>query len=212
MQYKEFWEHVKEIHQLFKTLKPLFREDRERLWTRFDEICKQTKDAQTREQNARKNNSQWKRRIVESKITAAYQAVHYAQDTDELRRARGLLSEAREIMKDSWDGLGHIGGFTPFAAQGPLILTREDREACWQHWKEVEDYLNQRWRAFSEERDRVLSNNYAHFKSQPNHAQNVAYNGDGLIESGFLRQRGGCQSLTDFMGPYIVKLALNLMI
>jgi hypothetical protein len=30
--YKEFWEHVKQIHELFKTLKPLHREDRERLW------------------------------------------------------------------------------------------------------------------------------------------------------------------------------------
>ncbi|MGH9825189.1 MAG: hypothetical protein ACREDR_18320, partial [Blastocatellia bacterium] len=56
---------------------------------------------------------------------------------------------------------------------------------------EVEDYLNQRWRAFSEERDRMLSNNYAHFKSQASHAQNVAYNGEPKEAKGLIKEIQG---------------------
>jgi hypothetical protein len=31
-QYREFWVHARRISAMFKTLKPLFREDREQLW------------------------------------------------------------------------------------------------------------------------------------------------------------------------------------
>ena len=37
-QYREFREHSEEIVSLFKTLKPLFHDDRERLWEEFCRI------------------------------------------------------------------------------------------------------------------------------------------------------------------------------
>ncbi len=37
--YKSFWAHAKEISAAFKTLKPLWRADRERLWEEFGVLC-----------------------------------------------------------------------------------------------------------------------------------------------------------------------------
>jgi hypothetical protein len=71
-QYKEFWDHAKEISNLFKTLKPILKEDRERLWERFSSVCDETKRTQNREREARKNDSRQKRDLVESKIKEAY--------------------------------------------------------------------------------------------------------------------------------------------
>ena len=45
-QYKDFWAHVGSINQLFKTLKPLNHSDREILWKRLGQICKDVKSKQ----------------------------------------------------------------------------------------------------------------------------------------------------------------------
>lgn len=168
--YKEFWDHAKNINELFKTLKPLSKDDRERLWAKFDNVCKTTKEAQTREQEGRKNNSRWKRDLIESKITAAERMVKYAKSMDELNEARSIFIEAKEMMPDSWDGLGPVGGFTPFAAQGPLILIRQDREAVWEQWKAANDFLYERRKEFQRERDRVREENYTYFRSKASNA------------------------------------------
>jgi hypothetical protein len=56
-QYDEFWAHAKQISAMFKTLKPLFREDRERLWVAFLATWEEMKVVQAREREARLNNS-----------------------------------------------------------------------------------------------------------------------------------------------------------
>jgi hypothetical protein len=49
----DFWEHAGRISEMFKTLKPLFGEDRERLWAAFSTACEDTRKAQAREREAR---------------------------------------------------------------------------------------------------------------------------------------------------------------
>src|SRR5271154_7045583 len=66
--YSDFWEHARRISEIFKTLKPLFQEDRERLWSAFSGACEDTRKAQAREREARLNDSREKRDLVMSKI------------------------------------------------------------------------------------------------------------------------------------------------
>ena len=61
-QYHEFWTHAKEISGMFKSMKPLIREDRERLWTKFSSICEETKKNQEREKELRRAGSKKKTR------------------------------------------------------------------------------------------------------------------------------------------------------
>jgi len=44
--YQDFWNKAKEITGLFKKLKPLARDDRDLLWTRFNTLCREVKENQ----------------------------------------------------------------------------------------------------------------------------------------------------------------------
>lgn len=55
--YRSFWAHVKEINELFKSLKPIDKEERERLWTRMTTLCENCKEQQQREIDNRKHKS-----------------------------------------------------------------------------------------------------------------------------------------------------------
>jgi len=66
--YDEFWAHARRISAMFKTLKPLFREDRERLWAAYSAACEEVKGAQARERESHRADSWEKRELVMSKI------------------------------------------------------------------------------------------------------------------------------------------------
>jgi len=53
-QYKKFWEHTRVVSGMFKNLKPLRREDRERLWAEFNSICEEVKRKQNSDSENRK--------------------------------------------------------------------------------------------------------------------------------------------------------------
>lgn len=55
--YRVFWQRQKEVMALFRA-KRLRREDNERLWARQSALCAQMKEIQTREREARYNESQ----------------------------------------------------------------------------------------------------------------------------------------------------------
>jgi len=91
--YRAFWAHVREISDMFKTLKPLRREDREMLWQRFGSLCEDAKSKQGSEIENRKFKSDQHRRYV----------------LDEVEHSRpvslfGFLSPDVEEMK----GLGRL--------------------------------------------------------------------------------------------------------
>ena len=55
--YKAFWNHVKEINELFKTLSPLPRDERNDIWKRLNVICEDVKRQQNREVESAKYKS-----------------------------------------------------------------------------------------------------------------------------------------------------------
>lgn len=69
--YKEFWSHAREISQLFKTLKPLNREDREKLWGKFNSVCEEVKSKQNSEHETLKYKSEQYRKSILSEIEKA---------------------------------------------------------------------------------------------------------------------------------------------
>src|SRR5712692_477688 len=88
--YDEFWAHARRISEMFKTLKPLFQEDRERLWAAYSSACEDTRKAQARERETRRNDSREKRDLVMSKIREAYFQAKGATDSAEFADAEAL--------------------------------------------------------------------------------------------------------------------------
>ena len=167
--YDEFWAHARRISEMFKTLKPLFREDRERLWAAYSTACEEMKQAQAREQESRLNDSREKRDLVMSKIWEAYFQAK-AADSAEFAQADALLGEALAWMKNGWEGLNTITQLiSPILSSG--IMKWEDREECWAEWKDAKDLLRLRrdefyadmcatragrWRDWVEENDDLI--------------------------------------------------------
>jgi hypothetical protein len=142
-QYDEFWAYARRISATFKTLKPLFREDRERLWAAYSMACDETRKAQVREYEARRADSREKRDMVKSKIREAYFQAKEAGDSAEFAEADALLSEALAWMKNGWEGFNTITQLiSPILSSG--IMTREDRQECWPDWKEAQELLRLR--------------------------------------------------------------------
>jgi hypothetical protein len=155
---------------MFKTLKPLFREDRERLWAAYSTACEEMKQAQARERESERADSKEKRDLVMSKIREAYFQAKGAASSAELAEADALLREALAWMKNGWEGFNTITQLiSPILSSG--IMTREDREACWAEWKEALELLRlrrdefyaemratrvDRWRDWVEENDEMI--------------------------------------------------------
>ncbi len=139
--YDEFWAHARRISEMFKTLKPLFQEDRERLWAAYSTVCEDMKQAQGRERKSQEADSHEKRELVMSKIREAYFQAKEAADSAEFAQADALLSEAVAWMRNGWEGFNTI---TQLLTLRPGIMTREDREECWVKWKEAKELLRLR--------------------------------------------------------------------
>jgi hypothetical protein len=141
--YSEFWEQAKRISVMFKTHKPLFREDRERLWSVFSAACEEMRRENAREREARESESREKRELVMSKIREAYFQAKAASDSDEFAEADALLSEALAWMKNGWEGFNTTTQLISSALSSG-IMTREDRTYCWAEWKEAKGLLRLR--------------------------------------------------------------------
>jgi hypothetical protein len=102
---------------MFKTLKRLFQEDRERLWSAFSAVCEDTRKAQAQERESRLNASRDKRDLVMSKSSEAYFQAKGAADSAEFAEADALLSEALAWMKNGWEGFNTVSQLrAPFSA------------------------------------------------------------------------------------------------
>jgi hypothetical protein len=141
--YDEFWAHARRISEMFKTLKRLFQEDRERLWPAYSAACEEMKGAQARERESQRTDSWEKRDLVMSKIREAYFQAKEAADSEEFAETDALLSEALAWMKNGWEGFNTVTQLiSPILSSG--IMTREDREECWAKWKEAQELLRLR--------------------------------------------------------------------
>ncbi len=153
--YGEFWAHAKGITEMFKTLKPLLREDREQLWERYQSVCEDVK----RKQNEEREESRRNREIIESLITDAYHQaggesgpMGVQVDKEDLDKAGSTQTDALRRMKET-------------------RFFREDREALWKYWKETNEKIF--WK-----RHETQESNFLHAKEEASSAIDTAYYGD----------------------------------
>lgn len=135
----EFWAHVKRINEIFKTLKPLRQEDRERLWMELGSICEAAKKGVER----RGLQSEGKRDLILNKIRDAATLAWGLTSTEEFSLAEAALREAMQWMKSGWEGFTFTTKiFQEMVLLDDGVLTKKDRDRCWQEWKRVKEILN----------------------------------------------------------------------
>ncbi len=139
-QFRAFFEHERQLHALFKDLKPLHAADRHRLWGVFKQIGAEARRQQQEEWESRRYQSIEARETIEEKIRTAESLTQGAPGVSEYRKADSLLNEVRALLASS-------------ALNSPgQVLIGPDRRACWDRWRAVRDTLRQR-RGGLQERD-----------------------------------------------------------
>ena len=102
--YRGFWAHAKKISQLFKELKPLKKEDREGLWSKFSLTCDETKQRQKSENKDRVWKSERLRDDILSEITSAEVITLFGfdpPDVEEMKRLSQILKRAGRMLSDN---------------------------------------------------------------------------------------------------------------
>lgn len=106
--FRDFWTHVRRISDMFKTLKPLLKEDRERLWGQFGSLCEAAKQEQQKEQKENTSGSAELRDQILREAETARPCTLFGFDPPDvqemkrlstsLRNAGGMLSRHKNEM------------------------------------------------------------------------------------------------------------------
>ncbi len=120
IKFKEFWDHSREMTELFKTLKPLLKEDREELWASFRTICDNTKRKENEERDRFFYNSKEKKELAWIDMNEAYHYGHGAQGKKDIESANFHLQKALARLKDT-----------------TVRLTKEHSQECWDKYNEA---------------------------------------------------------------------------
>ncbi len=138
-QYREFWDEAKEIPNLIESLTPFPPNEKERLLEEYEHICRKMKKRQQQEWEGRREQSRLNRTTIEQKIQEARSIAESApEDMKILTKAQSLLKEALAKLKNN-------GGNTDSESADAAIQTvflREDRQVCWDKWREMNDFVH----------------------------------------------------------------------
>ncbi len=100
--YGAFWAHAKEVSQMFKTLKPIRREERERLWQKFSAACEETRDRQNSENEGRRFKSEQHRSDILAEAERARPCdlplPGLGIDVQEMKALGQVLREAGQLL------------------------------------------------------------------------------------------------------------------
>jgi uncharacterized membrane protein len=101
--YGDFWRHAKNIVQLFKSLKPIRKEDREELWERYSSLCDETKQTQDNEFQEKQCTSERHKRDILSEVSSAAVQDLFGfdpPDIEEMKSYSQKLKNARRMLSD----------------------------------------------------------------------------------------------------------------
>lgn len=146
--FKEFWDHAKAVSHMFKTMKPLLKDERESLWENYSKVIESVKERQAIELE----DSRQKRGGIEFCLREAENWTGGASNREELEEAREKHSKALDMIKEG-------------------RLRRGDREACWEKWNEVKEKIFYK-------RQEIQSNNYSELKDDASQCLNDAHYSD----------------------------------
>lgn len=122
--YKEFWSKASEIRELFKSIKPLLREDREPLWENLNNLCDKVKSRQNKERESFQRDSENKKKDVIYLIKQAKIYTAEAHDRDDINTAKEYLQNALVKLKDQ-----------------DTRMSKEDNNECWELYKEASEKI-----------------------------------------------------------------------
>lgn len=140
-----FWDEVKEITELFRITRPIRREDRDRLWARFQEAIDSVKRIQAQE----RSHSEGQVPILIDRINDAKRSAQYAEDASP-------FNEAFDILADVKVQIGKAG------------LTRQDRGRVWDMYREAQNLVHE-WR------NNVQSKHHQHLQWRLDQVDSQAY-------------------------------------
>jgi hypothetical protein len=128
--FKSCWEKVAHVRSLLSTLRPIRKEDRDKLSTRLNEQRSALKHLQDEYWLERKTTSDRVREYVLNDLRSARLSAHSAQGVDGLREAEEKLEQTREKLmvrdRDSW---------------GSQLL-KEARDECWEAYRQVREAVH----------------------------------------------------------------------
>ncbi len=155
--YKEFFEHAKSVGALFKSLKPLPHEEREKLWQEFSALCDDARAQQNAEREEQKLASLELRGKLEAQLVELAQSGPNAKYADDFNDFSNKMRAVREEFTGTKD------------KPGPLVP--RDREALWKLWKSTDEAIWQHRKAIRDE-------NYAAGKEHMALCAEIAAHGD----------------------------------
>lgn len=169
--YREFWAKTKEIAETLKTTSPLPEVERERLEDRFQRICRDTKRRQSEEWESIVAKSRKRREQIEHNIDEARSWAEDSPDNiDILSKAQSQLSEVLSWLKEENSAGTNENESQDSTAEAARLL-REDRQACWDKWREANDLVFGR-------REAIWNANYPPLEAQSQAALSEANEGD----------------------------------
>ncbi|EHQ34551.1 hypothetical protein [Methanoplanus limicola] len=161
--YGDFWKKSKEIPTIFKRESPLPKEERTRLWEKYQSLCERVKKDQADKYNKRIRASEQKKSNVLDLIKDAHFQTQGSRDMRELQNARNYLNKALEVMKDNYVG----DSISEQLFRSEIKLTKQDREICWKKWTSVSDEIRYK-------REDIWKSNYNHLISIAGNAVRAA--------------------------------------
>jgi hypothetical protein len=135
-EFKSFWEQVREINSLFKTLRPIEPSSRQAHWEELGRLCEQAKARRnTQPQRTRMSCSRgedsarasYETRVVICRKLGDVRLAEHATTWDQVMSAKNELYECLNMMKSDWSPTGI------FNTAGRL--NRDDRDYCFDVWK-----------------------------------------------------------------------------
>jgi hypothetical protein len=157
--FRGFFEHSRRILDLFKTLKPLRREDREKLWNRYRTLCDEAARKRDHERQNFEASSESEKRLIVARAREARTYAAAATTGDDFRQASQQLAGARDRLREAKDK-----------------LTRSHSSECWEALNEAHKALHDarfnRWSLnYSLAKDAVgAAVNAIHYASKPHDA------------------------------------------
>lgn len=147
-QYKDFWAHAKRVSKMFKDLKPLQKDDRDKLWTMFDSICEEIKRKQKTEYENCKLKSEQHKGIIIGQAERARPAgtmIFGPQDVDTMKALGRELKDASSLL-----------------SRHKAEMFGEHKQECFERIKEIRAIHDAWWDA----RKRNSSNRHNEFQSR----------------------------------------------
>ncbi len=113
--YRNFWNNSKKVVELFRTSKPLLRQDRERMWDKYSGLCKQVKqEMSSRKEEAKENASKIEQELgklendyCDTTLTLLHVNYRFREFWQKAREVTGLFKSTKNLLKEDrerlWD-------------------------------------------------------------------------------------------------------------